>query len=698
MRPFVPHILVLAFAALAAAPACDKSGAKTPPPADPTAPRGTTRGEHAPPIVDAVVRSPGERGRVDPVGEDGVPVIARAGAGSFGNELARVYAAWSAEEAAIVEDAKGRLAAAIDGQSGAFAKSVKSLYDARQNRLIFSRGGELTEEADKLLEILYAVDTHGVPVAPYALDDLRAGVKAFSDASLAAQDVVARGQTEDEKALWEFLLANRATAERDLVARAEDAGLGDDDLGRLSEARKRVNALLSARKQLNAVLVELDVALARRLHRWVYDMRFARRAHPFTADKSDEAGIARAEKDIVKLLSQVELDATGAIDQLARLVTPAFPDYEPTRAALARYRALAEQHPEHLELPKEVDKLAIDMKGMAKAADAIRLLERRLIQEGYLAGEPTGTFGPELETAVKLYQETHQLKVTGKLEKVMRGSLNRTFAERAKTLELSLQRYRESDLHQGVFRFGEVPARARVNIPGFEARFYRGSELARTHRVVVGNNDTDVDAELQKKGKLNQTRLFTAEMQTVVLNPVWRVPRRIKEQELDQMLMDQPDYYEKHNFKILMNPDGSERVVQQPGPGNALGLVKFLFPNQFAIYMHDTPKKKLFERPVRAFSHGCMRTENPLDLARWILVEVDKEMTNEQFDEILASREERHFAVNPRIPISTDYVTTTIDAEGRVHFLADIYGFDRDYFEGKVPHRADRDFPMTVVF
>jgi murein L,D-transpeptidase YcbB/YkuD len=231
-----------------------------------------------------------------------------------------------------------------------------------------------------------------------------------------------------------------------------------------------------------------------------------------------------------------------------------------------------------------------------------------------------------------------------------------------------------------------------------EARFFLGTELARRHRVVVGNNDTETDAETGKRGKLNQTRLFTAEMQTVVLNPVWNVPRRIKEQELDLLLMDEPDYYEKHGFKIEVNADGSERVVQQPGPGNALGLAKFLFPNQFAIYMHDTPKKNLFDRPVRAFSHGCMRTHNPLDLARWILVDVDKELTNEQFDAVLEAREERHFAIRPRIPITIDYVTTTIDEAGRINFLSDVYGFDKEFFEGRVPLTPDKDFPLTVIF
>ncbi|MFO0751479.1 MAG: L,D-transpeptidase family protein [Myxococcota bacterium] len=698
--------LALAGAGLVAAPlaACDKSAPaaqKSESGGGPQHPRGTTAG--APPVVDAVSR--GGRG-TKPTDPNTIPdgpaaqpdeAPAKVGAGSFASELQRLYGAWSAEEQALLDDAKVRMQAAVADSGGAFAKSIKAIYDKSEGRFVFSKNGELTEDADKLLEILYAVDTHGLKTEPYALDDLKAKVKAFSDASLAAQQAMA-SQPEGEAALWDFLVKQRQTPVADLASAAEDAGFGDNDLGRLSEARKRLNALLSTRKALNGALADLDVGLVRRLHRWVFDMRFARRAHPFTADKSEQDGIARSDKELTKMVAAAGLGEPGAVEKLAAQVTPQFPDYEPTRVALARYKDLAAKYPKHTELPKETEKLARDMKAPAKQVELVKQLEARLIEEGYLSGEPTGTFGPELEAAVTAYQETHQIKATGKMDKVMRGSLNRSYAERVQILELSLQRYRESDLHQGVFRFGEVPIRARVNIPGFEARFYVGTELGRRHRVVVGNNDTETDAEMQKHGKLNQTRLLTAEMQTIIVNPVWRVPRRIKEQELDNLLMDEPDYYEKHNFKVEVQPDGSELVVQQPGPGNALGLVKFLFPNPFSIYMHDTPSKKLFDRPVRAFSHGCMRTENPVDLARWLLVDQTGMLTSDKFDEVLKSGKETAFQLKKSIPISTDYITTGVDDQGRIVFYADPYGFDRDFFDGKTPYPNDPKLPMTVLF
>lgn len=640
--------------------------------------------------------------------EDGERPASERSASAFAVELASLHRTWAAEEAALAAEFPKRLEELL-GSLGGLAPHVKRAYTVDgvlRAQPFMSRAGQLTAEADQILQTLMAVGDHGLDPARYHAERLQAAMHKLGD------HAVGRGtpnKSADEAVLWKLLEDTRAPSGEPSLAALKDAaskaGFSDADTPRLATTRAHLDAALARQKTLVDALVELDVLIVHGVVRWAYDQRFARKAHPFLADKTEADGFKRTAKDLEAYLGQVDWTRAETAIAAMNAAVPRFPDYEATRQAFLRYRAYAEKYPQHLELPKEVEKL-----GKGKKGDVVTKLEERLIQEEYLAGPATGTFGDALTEAINLYQDTHQMKATGKVDKATRASMNKSFADRAEQLKLSLMRYRESDLHQSGHRFGEIgrasdkngsptsAVRAVVNIPAMEARFYIGTELARTHRVVVGNNDNDSDATTGKKGKLNQTRLLTAEMQTIVLNPVWNVPRRIKEQELDVLLMDEPDYYEKHNFKILMNPDGSERVVQQPGPGNALGLVKFLFPNQFAIYMHDTPKKKLFERPVRAFSHGCMRTENPLDLARWILVEVDKEMTNEQFDEILASREERHFAVNPRIPISTDYVTTTIDAEGRVHFLADIYGFDRDYFEGKVPHRADRDFPMTVVF
>ena len=187
-------------------------------------------------------------------------------------------------------------------------------------------------------------------------------------------------------------------------------------------------------------------------------------------------------------------------------------------------------------------------------------------------------------------------------------------------------------------------------------------------------------------------------MITVVLNPTWRVPKRIKEQELDRELLTQPDYYEKHNYKVRILDDGTEQVIQLPGPGNALGQVKFLFPNRFSIYMHDTPRKHLFSRTIRAFSHGCMRLKDPLKLARWILVTLEGRK-DAWMDRVLAKREVYGVALKNRIPVTMEYNTIGVHSSGRMMFYLDVYSFDRDYMRGKTPYPklAGRGLEQVVL-
>ena len=316
----------------------------------------------------------------------------------------------------------------------------------------------------------------------------------------------------------------------------------------------------------------------------------------------------------------------------------------------------------------------------------VTALQERLIQEGYLEGEVDGVYGADLLEAVKLYQDTHQLKQTGLIDKHTRSSLNKSFEHRARQVALALQRHRESELHQGSWRFGEIPVQARVNIPAFEAVFYKDTKPARKHRVVVGSNEISVDEATGFKGHYNRTRTFSEELQTIVINPTWKVPSRIKEQELDPKLIDEPDFYETNNYKVDIGADGSEMVTQLSGENNALGLVKFLFPNRFSIYMHDTPKKKLFNREIRAYSHGCMRTKDALDLARWILVDLEG-VKNERFDEILEGGEPYGINLDNRIPITIDYNTVGVHESGRMMFYLDVYKFDRDQIAGKTPYK-----------
>ena len=683
------HTLLLG-AALALGFAASACGESAPPqPLGPSAPRVEGPGMDPPPTIAPLEGDPRAS---DPQPGTAPSEPAEPGQGAFVRRVRALFDAWAEREAALTRDYAPSFKDAVSKLRW-FKKLTLKAYEAREFRPFFSDGMQLTEAGDTLLEALQGVDAHGLEAEPYDLPGLDAAVKAFSDRALAYQ--AALTLPGEGKALWDFVVAQRQRLPLDdaaLAKAAAAAGLGDGQVSALDGVERHLDALFAARAGLTTALRDLDIALTWRHLRYIYDMRFARRAHPFLADATDGAGIERAADDVYATFVATDF---GAIGSSLTALAPKVPEYAPLMAGLLRYRRLAASFPEAVELPAKVEKLKA--RPEPKADDTVKLLQERLAQEEYWDGEIDGKFGPELEEAVKFYQETHQIQVTGKVDRITRQSLNRPYSERVAQIALGLRRHRESDLHQGQFPFGEAAVRARVNIPGFEAVFYKGIEVARRHRVIVGNNDIETDPETGRKGHFNQTRMFTAEMQTVVLNPTWKVPPRIKEQELDLKLMDEPDFYEKHNYEVKILPDGTEQVTQRPGPGNALGLVKFLFPNPFSIYMHDTPNKRLFGRPVRAFSHGCMRTEDPLDLARWLLVDVEG-WTPERFEEVLESRQEYGVALKNKVPVTIDYNTVGVHSSGQIMFFSDIYRYDRDYFEGKVPYPAARNFTSTVVY
>jgi len=156
------------------------------------------------------------------------------------------------------------------------------------------------------------------------------------------------------------------------------------------------------------------------------------------------------------------------------------------------------------------------------------------------------------------------------------------------------------------------------------------------------------------------------------LNPEWLVPDSIKEREFDPKLMDEPDYYEKHGYRLRTYGGGRELLIQEPGPGNALGRVKFLFRNDFGVYLHDTPSKRLFRKRRRLYSHGCVRVESALDLAAEILSR-DQGTTWAQIKRAL--RRDRPTEVILARPIPIRLVYTLIDAwpGRRPRFLPDYY-------------------------
>jgi L,D-transpeptidase YcbB len=200
--------------------------------------------------------------------------------------------------------------------------------------------------------------------------------------------------------------------------------------------------------------------------------------------------------------------------------------------------------------------------------------------------------------------------------------------------------------------------------------------MALSMRVVVGKTDTP-------------TPIFNDEMTHLVFSPYWNVPPQIAQDETLPAFMADPGFLERMNMEII-DGDGNSvdpatidisspekyRFRQRPGAANSLGLVKFMFPNQFNVYLHDTPAGSLFARASRSFSHGCVRIERPRKLAEYVLSD-QPEWTPERIDAAMRGAEERHVKLRQPIPVYIGYWTVRAGGDGQTQFRKDVYGIDR---------------------
>jgi murein L,D-transpeptidase YcbB/YkuD len=258
----------------------------------------------------------------------------------------------------------------------------------------------------------------------------------------------------------------------------------------------------------------------------------------------------------------------------------------------------------------------------------------------------------QLRQMLSEYQERHGLAKTGRVDAPTRAALNVSAEDRAKQIAANLERHRWLPRTLGsryVF----------VNVPSFRLDAYDGGQKALTMKVVVGQ---------EYEGKV--TPVFSDSMETVVFRPYWNITPDIQSTEIEPKVSSDPDYLARNDMEYYK--DGSTtRIRQKPGPKNSLGLVKFLFPNDFNIYLHDTPAKALFARPDRAASHGCVRLEKPDEMARWVLG-----WDADRVREAMETRADNQAVKVPnKIPVYIVYFTTYI-RDGLLYFGDDVY--DRD--------------------
>lgn len=404
-----------------------------------------------------------------------------------------------------------------------------------------------------------------------------------------------------------------------------------------------------------------------------------------TIDPSDQGLTWRIERGDRPGRAPLEAVARGEdpADVLDRY-RPDTPQYERLREALGRYRAVARAGRwDSVPAPRRSPPV-LEPGDSSRIVPALR---------SRLAAEPvTGAldasdarapvYDSALSERVRAFQRRHGLVVDGVVGAETLAELNRPVEDRLVELVLNLDRLRwlPSELGERYLV---------VNVAGFEMEIVEADTTALTTEVVVGKPAW-------------KTPIFSDTLSHVIVNPYWNVPRSIAEEEILPAARDDPSYIDENRFQAVerfgsdvepipgdsidwrsVDPDGFPHLLRQaPGPDNSLGRIKFLFPNRFNVYLHDTPADQLFEESSRAFSHGCIRVEQPLRVGRY-LFRTGAEAGPDELEGLVESGERTRVDLATGVPVYVVYLTAWSEPGGPVHFHDDIYERDE-----KVQHRA----------
>jgi murein L,D-transpeptidase YcbB/YkuD len=350
-------------------------------------------------------------------------------------------------------------------------------------------------------------------------------------------------------------------------------------------------------------------------------------------------------------------DAVAALDRAAggdpaavlEALAPSEPAYKGLQAALVRYRAIVASG----GWPR-VPRVGKLVRGDVSAA--VATLRRRLIAEGFLPADDSGReFDAALEGALKRFQALHGIAVDGQVGHDTYEALNVPAAVRLEQIRDNLERWREMPR--------EWPAtRIEVNVPAAWLTVIEHGEPGLSMRAIVG-------------AEKHPTPVLRARMNAVLFNPPWNIPDSIVRKEVMPHMRRDPHYLDRNHYVYVGEP-GRSALRQLPGPDNALGRIKFELPNVYDVYLHDTPSHPLFSRVIRTLSHGCVRLEDPRDLALYVLAGGKTSWSLDDIDGAIAEGDTRRVPLPHSIPVYLLYWTAFIDPDGSLEFRDDIYGRD----------------------
>jgi len=325
-----------------------------------------------------------------------------------------------------------------------------------------------------------------------------------------------------------------------------------------------------------------------------------------------------------------------------------------------RYGALKTEMGKYLEITKQggwptIEETKAIKKG--SSSPAIAQIKRRLQITGDMpAGDTTQVYTDTLEMAVKNFQQRHGYKPDGTVSATLIKEMNVPAPKRLQQIVMNMERMRWMPNEPKSDKL------ILVNIPEFMLHMYEGNKRVWDMVVVVG-----------KEG--HNTVMFTGDLNQIVFSPYWNVPPSIVKSEILPAVDRNPNYLDNQNMEIVNSNGELPTIRQKPGTGNALGKVKFLFPNSFNIYFHDTPSKSLFDRDKRAFSHGCIRLQDPFRMAQYLLKD-NPEWSAEKINVAMNEGSEKYVKLKDPVPVFITYYTSWVDDNGLLNFRDDIYKHD----------------------
>ncbi len=357
---------------------------------------------------------------------------------------------------------------------------------------------------------------------------------------------------------------------------------------------------------------------------------------------------------------------------MLKTLAPQHPEYRALQVALVRYRAL-DAAGGWRPIPDGPTMRRGD------SEERVLALRERLLKTGDLPAEADTADAPffddALHDAARAFQERHGLEADGLIGRMTTTELNVSARQRAEQIELNLERWRWLPQDLG-------DRHVRVNIAAFDLQVMEGEQVALDMRVVVGR-------------PYRRTPVFSDRITYLAFAPYWNVPPRMAVVDILPQVQRDVNYLQQQNMRVFRGWGANSQPIdpatidwqslsarnfpyrfrQEPGPNNALGNVKFMFPNEFNVYLHDSPARELFRRADRTFSSGCIRVEKPMELAEYLLQDTPG-WTLERMRQVINQRVERAVVLREPVPVHILYWTAFMGENGTVHFRRDVY--DRD--------------------